>query len=132
VHKGKAYPGEHDAIVYEELYCAAQSVLAANRHWKATRKTRAKSLPLTGKLHDHDGLPMKMAFSYGRGKLIYRYYVSECLTANGSIGRTDNQQGKHLTLTRCAAVWSLACWHPILRRHCCRAQRLRMSPPTGC
>jgi site-specific DNA recombinase len=100
VHKGKAYPGEHDAIVDEPLYGAAQAVLAANRHRRTTRKTRAASSPLVGKLHDQDGLPMKMTFSYGRGKLMYRYYVSECLTANGGIGRTDNQQGTRLPATR--------------------------------
>ncbi len=100
VHKGKAYQGEHDAIVDNDLYQAAQSVLAANRHRKATRKTRAASSPLTGKLHDSDGLPMRMTFSYGRGKLMYRYYVSESLTANGGIGRTDNQQGTRLPATR--------------------------------
>lgn len=100
VHKGKPYPGDHDAIVDEQLYDAAQAVLAANRHRRATRKTRAASSPLTGKLHDSDGLPMKMTFSYGRGKLMYRYYVSECLTANGGIARTDNQQGTRLPATR--------------------------------
>ena len=100
VHKGKAYPGEHEAIVDSDLYQAAQAVLAANRHRKATRKTRAASSPLTEKLYDSDGLPMRMTFSYGRGKLMYRYYVSECLTANGSIVRTDNQQGTRLPATR--------------------------------
>ncbi len=43
---------------------------------------------------------MKMTFSYGRGKLMYRYYVSECFTANGSIRRTDNQQGIRLPASR--------------------------------
>ena len=100
VHKGKAYQGEHEAIIANDLYQAAQSVLAANRHRKATRKTRAASSPLTGKLHDSDGLPMRMTFSYGRGKLMYRYYVSECLTANGSIARTNNQHGIRLPATR--------------------------------
>ena len=100
VHQGKAYDGEHDAIMDKALFDAVQAQLAANHHRHTTRKTRAGACPLTGKIFDGDGLPMRPSFSYGRGKKMYRYYVSECLLPNGKVANGSNLQGTRLPATR--------------------------------
>lgn len=94
VHKGKAHAGDHDAIVSADLFNAVQSQLDDNRVKRSARKTRAASSPLTGKIHDADGHSMSVSFSYGRGKKMYRYYVSDCLlprTANSPTNRTGQR-----------------------------------------
>ncbi len=100
VHRGKAYPGDHEAIIDEALFAAVQARLAANRHRRTTRKTRAATCPLTGRLFDADGQPMRPSFSYGRGKRMYRYYVSECLLPNGAVSGAGNRQGQRLPAGR--------------------------------
>ena len=99
VHKGKAHVGEHDAIVDKELFDAVQAQLDDNRVKRSARKTRAASSPLTGKIHDADGQPMSVSFSYGRGKKMYRYYISDCLlprTAN----MPTNREGQRFSAAR--------------------------------
>lgn len=101
VHKGKAHPGEHEAIISDALFSAVQATLDQNRIKHRTRKTRAASSPLTGKIHDSDGLPMRVTFSYGRGKVMYRYYVSECLTVEGKLRQGNgNRAGIRLPAAR--------------------------------
>jgi site-specific DNA recombinase len=96
VHKGKTHAGMHDRIVDPGLFDAVQTQLAANHHQRTTRKARAAASPLTGKLFDADGQPMRPSFSYGRGKVMYRYYVSECLLPTATSVSTDNQSGIRL------------------------------------
>lgn len=91
VHNGKAFKGEHEAIVPDALFAAVQAQLLANRVTRSQRKTKAAGSPLTGKLYDSDGAPMRVSFSYGRGKRIYRYYLSECL-----LPRTAHQPSNHV------------------------------------
>lgn len=43
---------------------------------------------------------MRPSFGYGRGKKMYRYYVSETLLPNGQIGNTDNMSGKRISAER--------------------------------
>ena len=100
VHKGVAHDGEHEAIVDEKLFAAVEARLARNRHSRTTRKTRAAGCPLAGKLFDSDGQPMRPSFGYGRGRKIYRYYVSETLLPNGRIGNFDNMRGDRLSAER--------------------------------
>lgn len=96
VHQGKAHPGEHEAVITQSLFTKVQAQLAANHHRHTTRKTRAAACPLAGKMFDGDGQPMRNSFSYGRGKIMYRYYVSDCLTPNGQIGNSNNRNGIRL------------------------------------
>jgi DNA invertase Pin-like site-specific DNA recombinase len=100
-HKGKSYPGEHAAIIDPDLFEAVQAILAGHRIRRHTRKTRAASSPLIGKICDSDGQPMCVSFSYGRGSVMYRYYVSECLTVAGRFkAGASNYQGIRLPATR--------------------------------
>ena len=100
VHRGKVHQGDHDAIVERGLFDEVQAQLAGNRHARGSRKTRAATCPLAGKVYDADGQPMRPSFSYGRGKRVYRYYISETLLPNGRIGHTGNMAGQRVSATR--------------------------------
>ena len=100
VHRGKAHPGEHEAIIDLSIFNAVQAKLDGNRLKRSTRKTRVAACPLTGKLFDQDGQPMRPSFGHGRGKKVYRYYVSETLLPNGQIGHTDNMRGNRISAER--------------------------------
>lgn len=139
VHKGVAHQGEHEGIVDAELFAAVAVKLAGNWHRHATRKTRAAACPLTGKLYDRDGHPMRPSFGYGRGRKIYRYYVSETLLPNGQIGNSDNMRGDRLSAERVERVIldRLACLLPrgavpqvlfgMIGRVDCRGEELRIA-----
>jgi DNA invertase Pin-like site-specific DNA recombinase len=74
VHKGITYPGEHKAIVDEELWDAVQARLTTNRTTR--RKTRVETgALLTGLIYDDGGNIMSPTYSVCRGNR-YRYYIS--------------------------------------------------------
>ena len=61
VHKGRAYPGEHQAIVDEQLWDQVQALLADNASGSSRRlKSQCPSL-LTGKVVDGEGRQMSRA-----------------------------------------------------------------------
>jgi DNA invertase Pin-like site-specific DNA recombinase len=79
VHKDKSYPGQHKAIVDQDLWDRVQARLAVNRVERQTG-ARAKSPSLfVGLLHDDKGLPMTPSHAVKNGKR-YRYYVTRPLT----------------------------------------------------
>jgi DNA invertase Pin-like site-specific DNA recombinase len=84
-HKGQSFPGEHEAIVERDLFERVQEQLVANRHKLVSRRTRAATCPLHTKIFDAEGQPMGTSFGYGRGKKIYRYYVSPSLLPQGKL-----------------------------------------------
>ncbi len=84
-HKDKSYPGEHDAIVDADLFEQVQDRLAQNHHKFVNRQTRSAACPLHKKIFDAQGKPMRPNFGYGRGKKIYRYYVSDTLLPLGRL-----------------------------------------------
>ncbi|MGE3988620.1 recombinase family protein [Pseudorhodoplanes sp.] len=82
MHKGNAYPGEHEAIIDKPLWDAVQSVLAENRIKRASgTNTKAPSL-LTGLLFDETGERLTPTWSIKKGTR-YRYYVSTSLIKGG-------------------------------------------------
>ena len=84
-HKDKSYPGEHDAIIETDLFQQVQDRLAANHHKFVQRRARSAACPLHNKIFDAQGRPMRPNFGYGRGKKIYRYYVSDTLLPLGRL-----------------------------------------------
>jgi len=79
VHKDKSYPGQHKAIVDQDLWDRVQARLAENRVERRTGgKAKSPSL-LVSLLHDDKGLPMTPSHAVKNGKR-YRYYVTRALT----------------------------------------------------
>ena len=106
VHKGKAHKGEHLPIISQELFDAVESSLAGNRVNRVKRKEKATESPLTGKLFDSDGTPMRPTFGHGRGKRIYRYYVSDTLLPSGRTANSHNLKGARLSASRLERILS--------------------------
>jgi DNA invertase Pin-like site-specific DNA recombinase len=95
VHKGVAHPGEHDAIIAEDLWETVQTKLSA--HASKQRKGRAESgALLMGLLFDDRGNRMSPSHTTRKGGR-YRYYVSQALLQGrkkeaGSIARIGAQE----------------------------------------
>ena len=90
VHKGAVYPGEHEAIVDEELWNAVQDKL--NGNVVRQRQSRIESGALLGGLiFDDRGNRMSPTHTMRRGNR-YRYYISQtilrgCREEAGSLPR---------------------------------------------
>ena len=75
VHKGIAYPGEHEAIIEQGLWDAVHEVLKVSPRTRA-RHTQARTPALLkGLIYAPDGRAMTPTHTRRRGRL-YRYYVS--------------------------------------------------------
>jgi site-specific DNA recombinase len=77
VHKGTAYPGEHQAIVNLELWDAVQATMAAGRVHRHSHGIAREPSLLAGKLIDGEGRRMTPSHAT-KGKRRYRYYVTHC------------------------------------------------------
>jgi hypothetical protein len=76
-HHGKTYPGEHPAIVPENIFNAVQANMERNRQTQHRTRT-AHQAPLTGKVFDERGNLMTPTYS-SRGGVRYRYYSCRLL-----------------------------------------------------
>ncbi len=76
VHRYKAHPGMHPAIIDPEVFDAAQQQLDANVRRHAQSRNKVARAPLAGRIFDADGEPMSPASAYGKAGKLYRYYVS--------------------------------------------------------
>jgi site-specific DNA recombinase len=101
-HRGRSYPGEHEAIVQQEIFDSVQAILESNRqghreHW---RKSNAL---LLGKLFDDRGNRMTPSYAIKDG-VRYRYYVSAALVQGnksnaGSVRRVAAQGMENRVVT---------------------------------
>jgi site-specific DNA recombinase len=82
-HRGKRYPGEHQAIIDRELWDQAHAILAEN-HRARGAKTRMKTEALLRGIIRcaHCGCAMGPTFTKRRGK-VYRYYLCVHASKNG-------------------------------------------------
>jgi site-specific DNA recombinase len=95
VHKGVAHPGEHEAIIDEDLWEAVQAKLSA----QATKQGRARAESgalLMGLIFDDRGNRMSPSHTTRKGGR-YRYYVSQAVLQGrkkeaGSIARIGAQE----------------------------------------
>ncbi len=78
-HKDKWYPGEHQAIIDQDLWDKAHAIMAQDRTQRARDTARKTAAPLKGLLYGPDGKVMTPTHTR-RGDKIYRYYVTH--TAN--------------------------------------------------
>jgi DNA invertase Pin-like site-specific DNA recombinase len=87
VHKGAAYPGEHPAILDEDLWRQVQEKLEANGVERTGARDRAKlAYLLAGVLFDAEGQPMTPTHAVKKS-VRYRYYVSRRLITGETSGQ---------------------------------------------
>ena len=82
VHKDKAYPGQHEAIVEEALWDEVQAALSANRVERVSRSRATNPSLLAGLVFDASGEHMSPTHANKKGTR-YRYYVSQSLIKRG-------------------------------------------------
>ncbi len=87
VHKGTAYPGEHDAIVAQAQWDAVHAVLQVSPRVRVNRTRNTTAPLLRGLIFDSEGRAMSPSHSRGRGGQMYRYYVSQAVLKGGATER---------------------------------------------
>ena len=93
VHKGDAHPGEHDAIIDEELWNSVARRLEANRRERELGVGVDEPSLLAGLLRDSTGERMTPTHAVKAGKR-YRYYVSQSLVTRAR--RPDSAAGRRV------------------------------------
>jgi site-specific DNA recombinase len=83
VHKGTAYPGEHQAIIRRDLWDKAHSVMAASPRSRASNTRAQTPSLLKGLLFGPTGGAMSPSHTRKGGRL-YRYYVSQSVIKRGA------------------------------------------------
>jgi len=76
VHKGNAYPGEHAAIIGQDLWEKVHSILAENARARSARTRAQTPALLKGLLFGPTGAAMSPTHTR-KGNRLYRYYVSQ-------------------------------------------------------
>jgi hypothetical protein len=76
VHKGTAYPGEHDAIVDRKLWDKAHSILKESPRKRGAHAKAQTPALLKGLIFDAYGRSMSPTHTRKGGRL-YRYYISQ-------------------------------------------------------
>jgi DNA invertase Pin-like site-specific DNA recombinase len=76
VHKGAVFAGRHPAILDQDVFDAAQHVLAANAHRRRSHVSKARKALLYNLVFDADGQLLTSRFSCGRKGRRYHYYVA--------------------------------------------------------
>jgi hypothetical protein len=77
-HQGKVYPGEHQAIVPQELWDSVHDILRESPRVRANQNRRQTPALLRGLIFGPDGRAMSPTHTRRRGRL-YRYYVSQAV-----------------------------------------------------
>ena len=87
VHKGTAYPGEHDAILTQAAWDATHAILQVNPRVRVNRSRNTTDPLLRGLIFDSDGRAMSPSHARGRRGQIYRYYISQAVLKGGGTER---------------------------------------------
>ena len=82
VHKGVAYPGEHEAIIGRELWDRVRTIIADSPRLRANRTRAQTPALLKGLIFGADGAAMSPTHTRKRDRL-YRYYVSQSVLKRG-------------------------------------------------
>jgi len=78
VHKGTAYPGEHEAIISQDLWGKVRSIIKESPRARANHTRAQTPALLKGLIFGADGRAMTPAHTKKKGRL-YRYYVAAML-----------------------------------------------------
>ncbi|GAC1419065.1 MAG: hypothetical protein NVSMB62_11400 [Acidobacteriaceae bacterium] len=82
-HKGASYPGQHQAIIDQELWERVQMQFKANMQAPRRRARTSSNSLLTGLLYDAQGNRFTPSHAIKKSKR-YRYYVSEAVISKPS------------------------------------------------
>jgi site-specific DNA recombinase len=82
MHKGTEHPGEHDAIVEQNLWDQVHGLISESPHKRSTRPRGRAPAILKGLLFGPTGAALTPAHARKNGKL-YRYYVAMSAIKNG-------------------------------------------------
>jgi DNA invertase Pin-like site-specific DNA recombinase len=83
VHKGTAYPGEHEAIITRALWDKVHGILRESPRVRAGRTRAATPTLLKGLIFGPTGCAMTPTHTR-RGDKLYRYYVSQSVLKRGA------------------------------------------------
>ena len=89
VHKGTAYPGEHDAIINQRQWDAVHAILQVSPRVRVNRTRNTTAPLLRGLIFGSDGRAMSPSHSRGRHGQMYRYYVSQAVLKGGAAEAPD-------------------------------------------
>ena len=78
VHKGTAYPGEHEAIIDRSLWDKVRAIMKESPRIRANRTRAQTPAPLKGLIFGADGRAMTPTHTR-RGDRLYRYYIAAAL-----------------------------------------------------
>jgi site-specific DNA recombinase len=118
VHKGTAYPGEHQAIVRQALWDNVHSILAESPRRRAAQTRAQTPALLKGLIFGPTGCAMSPTHTRKGGRL-YRYYVSQDVLRRGPdtcpVGRVPAGDVEaavihHLRALLCAPEIIVATW----------------------
>jgi DNA invertase Pin-like site-specific DNA recombinase len=85
IHKGTAYPGEHVAIIDQELWDKVHAILAENSRTRSARTRAQTPALLKGLIFGPTGAAMSPTHTR-TGNRLYRYYVSQDVLKRGPDG----------------------------------------------
>ncbi len=83
VHKGHSYPGEHDAIISQDLWDRVHAILQEAPRTRGGRARAQTPALLRGLLFGSDGRAMTPSHTRKGGRL-YRYYGSQAVLKGGA------------------------------------------------
>ena len=82
MHKGTAYPGEHAAIIAQDLWDKVHAILAENARTRSARTRAQTPALLKGLIFGPTGAAMSPTHTR-KGNRLYRYYVSQDVLKRG-------------------------------------------------
>jgi DNA invertase Pin-like site-specific DNA recombinase len=83
VHKGVAYPGEHEAIIDRKLWDQVHAVLKESPRKRGAKSRAQTPALLKGLIFDAAGVAMSPTHTRRQGRL-YRYYISQRVIKAGT------------------------------------------------
>lgn len=81
VHKGTSYPGEHDAIITQELWDRVHAILKESPRERRAKNRNSSEALLKGIIYTDTGAAMTPTYTR-KGERLYHYYTSVDLIRN--------------------------------------------------
>jgi site-specific DNA recombinase len=107
VHKGIAYPGEHEAIISRTLWEKVRAILKESPRKRSARTKAQTPALLKGLIFGPTGAAMSPTHTRRRGRL-YRYYVSQSVLKQGRdgcpVGRLPAAEIEEAVITQVRAL----------------------------